>query len=72
MNFSNYPFDVDECPFRLGSIGSTSDTIVYVAEFKYDQESQRHTPFQVKEFLRYISFSKPTVILYSSLATLIY
>ena len=47
MNFSHYPFDVHECTFLLGSIGSTADTIIYVAEFKYEQETQRHTPFQV-------------------------
>ena len=47
MHFSQYPFDVQECTFRLGSFASTADEITYVPEFTYDRETQRHLPFRV-------------------------
>ena len=47
MQFFSYPFDVQECTFRLGSFSFTDDEIMYAAKFIYNPETQRHLPFQV-------------------------
>jgi len=49
MHFSHYPFDVQECTFRLGSFSSTKEKIMFVGIFRYSQENQRYLPFQVNK-----------------------
>ncbi len=47
MNFLKYPFDVQECLFRLTSADMTVDHIQIRMNFSYSQENQRPTPYKV-------------------------
>jgi len=46
MNFSAYPFDVQTCPFMIGSTGQQIDTVLYTGNSKFDSNRLRPTPFE--------------------------
>ena len=48
MDFEDYPWDTQECPFRIGSYYSAEDTVECDESFKYMEERQRSLQYSIK------------------------
>ena len=48
MSFDQYPWDIQQCPFRIGSYYSAEDTVNCNDSYKYIEERQRSLQYSIK------------------------
>ena len=48
MDFEDYPWDTQACPFRIGSYYSAEDTVDCDESFNYMEERQRSLQYSIK------------------------